>query len=202
MLLTSSLVAAILYVLHRRRAQAADARDPGGPDALAIEPRLGETDPEHHFRRARFHRNWALGLLLGLAFLYAVPLGSYNGLRVLGRVVDAKPVNTWTYQTEHKRKRRPSQWKTHYVLQASATDAAGAPLSVRDDVSPKLYRAVRAGAVTQVPFMVVPRFGLAQVGTRPALDDEQGPLALLFVSGLLWAYLATRFKGTGDGTGD
>lgn len=141
--------------------------------------------------QARFHRNWAVALVVFAAMLSAFLIPTYRVLTLFGEPVTADAVATRHWREWVKPKNGTGHWSDHYVVRARL-EVDGASRELEDDCRSTLHALVRSGEQTAVPFVVVPSLPVfSQLGLHPTLVDWQAFVLIAVVVVLLLAYVLT-----------
>lgn len=119
--------------------------------------------------RMRFHRNWAIALVVLFTFAVSVIMPTFEVLSLTGHTEWATPTAVRNWRVWVKPKNSPGYWAYHYAVRGTvARDST--TLTVDDETGPSVHRAVEEGSCAMVPFVVsTVAPSVHQFGTAPYL---------------------------------
>lgn len=138
---------------------------------------------------ARFHA--PASALLAVVFVLASALlaPAFQLLSLDGRVVEARPTQTRTWQEWVKPKGEPGGWVQKYAVRAEARSPSGETLSLESTCSEQVHACASTGRCRTLPFLtsrISP--STHQIGTRPRVTHPEWLFMLILAWGLGWLY--------------
>lgn len=141
--------------------------------------------------RMRFHRNWAVALMVLFAFAVSVIVPTFEVLSLTGRTEWATPTAVRNWRVWVKPKNSPGYWAYHYAVQGTVMRDNTA-ITVDDESGPDVHRAVEEQTCSQVPFVVsTVAPSVHQFGTAPYLTVGRCILLGILCLVLVIAYPAS-----------